>query len=74
MEESGKKNIYMTYRKVKVAQFGSGFSQPNRLYRPWNSPGLSVLQRIFPTQRLNPGLPHGRQILNWLATREAQEY
>ena len=35
------------------------------LYSPWNSPGqnigvgnLSLLQRIFPTQGLNPGLPH----------------
>ena len=37
---------------------------------PWNSPGqntgvssLSLLQGIFPTQGLNPGLPHCRQIL-----------
>ena len=35
---------------------------------PWNSPGrntgvgsLSLLQGIFPTQGLNPGLPHWRQ-------------
>ena len=35
------------------------------LYSPWNSPGqntgvssLSLLQGIFPTQGLNPGLPH----------------
>ena len=40
------------------------------LYSPWNSPGqntavgsLSFLQGIFPTQGLNPGLPHCRQIL-----------
>ena len=40
------------------------------LYRPWNSPdqnigvgSLSLLQRIFPTQGLNPGLPHCRRIL-----------
>ena len=46
----------------------SGCSQPNGLYR--NSPGqntgvgsLSLLQRIFPTQGLNPGLPHCRRIL-----------
>ena len=39
-------------------------------YSPWNSPGqntevgsLSLLQGIFPTQGLNPGLPHCRQIL-----------
>ena len=40
------------------------------IYSPWNFPGqntgvgsLSLLQGIFPTQRLNPGLPHCRQIL-----------
>ena len=39
-------------------------------YNPWNSPSpntrvgsLSLLQRIFPTQRSNLGLPHCRQIL-----------
>ena len=48
--------------------------QPHRLYRPWNSPGqntgvgsLSLLQGIFPTQRLNPGLPHYRRILYQLS-------
>ena len=37
--------------------------RPNGLYSPWNSPGqntavssLSLLQGIFPTQGLNPGL------------------
>ena len=44
--------------------------QPHGLYSPWNSPGqnigvgsLFLLQGIFPTQGLNPGLPHGRRIL-----------
>ena len=44
------------------------------LYNPWNSPGqnigvgsLSLLQGIFPTQGLNPGLPHCRQITLILA-------
>ena len=44
------------------------------LYSPWNSPGqktgvgsLSILQGIFPTQGLNPGLPHCRQILSQLS-------
>ena len=39
----------------------------HRLYSPWNSPGpntgvgsLSLLQGIFPTQVLNPGLLHYR--------------
>ena len=40
----------------------------------WNSPGqntgvgsLSLLQGIFPTQGLNPGLPHCWQILDQLS-------
>ena len=43
---------------------------PTRLPCPWNSPdkntgvgSYSLLQGIFPTQGLNPGLPHCRQIL-----------
>ena len=48
--------------------------QPHGLYSPWNSTGqnievghLSLLQRIFPPQGLNPGLPHCRQILSQLS-------
>ena len=44
--------------------------QPHGLYSPWDSPdqntgvgSCSLLQGIFPTQRLNPGLPHCRWIL-----------
>ena len=44
------------------------------LYSSWNSPGqntgvgsCSFLQGIFPTQGLNPGLPHYRQILYQLS-------
>ena len=44
--------------------------RPHGLYSPWNSPGqntgvgsLSLLQGIFLTQGLNPGLQHSRQIL-----------
>ena len=55
--------------KVKVKVHG--------LYSPWNSPGqntgvgsLSLLQRIFPTQGLNPGLPHCRLILYQLSHAE----
>ena len=40
------------------------------VYSPWNSPGQntgvgshSLLQGIFPTQGLNPGLQHCKQIL-----------
>ena len=48
--------------------------EPHRLYSPWNSPGqntgvgsLSLLHGIFPTQGLNAGLPHCRQILYQLS-------
>ena len=48
--------------------------QPHGLYSPWDSPGqntrvgsLSLLQGIFPTQGLNPGLLHCRQILSQLS-------
>ena len=48
--------------------------RPHGLYSPWNSPGqntgvgsLSLFQGIFPTQVLNPGLPHCRQILYQLS-------
>ena len=48
--------------------------QPHGLYIPWNSPGhntgvgsLSLPQRIFQTQGLNPGLLHCRWILYQLS-------
>ena len=48
--------------------------RPHELYSPWNSPGqntgvdsCSLLQGIFPTQGLNSGLPHCRQILYQLS-------
>ena len=48
--------------------------QPHGLYSPWNSPGrntgvgsLSLLQGLFLTQGLNPGLPHCGQILYQLS-------
>ena len=47
---------------------------PARLLCPWNVPGKNIgvdchflLQGIFPTQRLNLGLPHCRQILYYLS-------
>ena len=52
----------------------SNFLRPHGLYSPWNSLGqntgvgsLSRLQGIFPTQGLNPGLPHCRLILYHLS-------
>ena len=48
--------------------------RPHGLYSPWNSPGqntgvgrLSLLQGIFPTQGLNPGLLHCRRLLYQLS-------
>ena len=53
--------------------------RPHELYNPWNSPGqntgagsLSLLQGIFPTQGLNPGLPHCRWILYQLRHKGSQ--
>ena len=49
-----------------------------RLYSLWNCPGqntgvdsLSLLQGTFPTQGLNPGFPHCRQILYQLSYQES---
>ena len=48
--------------------------QPARLLCPWNSPGKntgvgchSLLQGIFPTRGMHPGLLHGRRILYHLS-------
>ena len=48
--------------------------QPIRLFHPWDFPGKRtgvgchfLLQRIFLTQVLNPGLPHCRQTLHYLS-------
>ena len=48
--------------------------RPQELYSPWDSPGhntgvgsCSLLQGIFPTQGLNPGLQHCRRILYQLS-------
>ena len=59
--------------KVKVTQSCQTLCNPVD-YCPWNSPGqnagvggLSLLQGIFPTQQLIPGLLHCRQILYQLS-------
>ena len=51
-----------------------GLYEPTMLLRPWDFPGKStgvgchfLLQRIFPTQGSNPGLPHCRQMLYHLS-------
>ena len=58
--------------KVKVAQWCPTLCDP--MDCPWTSLGqntgvgnFSLLQGVFPTKRLNPGLPHCRQILYQLS-------
>ena len=65
--------------KYKPQQDGESCSVVSNSLRPhgvspWNSPGqntgvgsLSLLQRIFPTQGSNPGLPYCRRILYQLS-------
>ena len=62
------------YSESESCSVVSASLQPHGLYSPWNSPGqntgvssLSLLQGIFPTQGLNPGLPDCRQILYQLS-------
>ena len=60
--------------EVKVSQTCPNSLRPHGLHSLWNSLGQntgvgshSLLQRIFPTQGLNPGLPHSRWILYQLS-------
>ena len=60
--------LVLISKPVKVSESHSVISdslRPHGLCSPWNSPGqntgvgsLSLLQGIFPTQGLNPGLPY----------------
>ena len=70
-------NMYISIflMKVKVAQTCLTLCDPWN--STWNSPGqntgvgsLSLLQGIFSTQGLNPGLPHCRQILYQLSHKD----
>ena len=52
--------------------------QPRAPYNPWNSPGqntgvssCSLLQEIFPTRGLNPGLLHCRWVLYHLSYQQS---
>ena len=68
-----------TVNEVKGAQLTvSNSLRPRGLYSPWNSAGrntgvvsLSLLQGIFPTQGLNPGLLHCRRIFYQLSHKES---
>ena len=65
---------WMPKVKVLVAQSCLTLFDPMDYVCPWNSPGkntgvssYSLLRRIFPTQGLNSGLLHCRQILYQLS-------
>ena len=66
--------VSLTVKESESHSLASDSLRPHRLDSPWNSPGqntgvgsLSLLQGIFPTQGLNPSLPHCRQILYQLS-------
>ena len=61
----------------KTTKFVTPWTVAPRLLCPWNSPGKNTglgchsrLQRILPTQGLNPGLLHCRQVRYHLSRRE----
>jgi len=62
------------WKCVEALKWKSDSLWPHGLYSPWNSPGqntgvgsYSLLQGIFPTQGLYPGLLHCRKILYQLS-------
>ena len=66
--------LWVNFVKSESRSVLSDSLQVHGLYSPWISPGqntgvgsLSLLQRIFPTQGLNPGLLHCRWILYQLS-------
>ena len=76
-KESKKEMCVCVSRSVVSDSLRPHRLQPARLLCPWDSPGKNtgvdchnILQRIFPTQGLNPGLLHCRQILYCLSYRE----
>ena len=68
-KKKGKKSESVSHSVLSDSLLPQGL-QPTRLLCPWDSPGKntgvgrhSLLQGIFPTQGLNQGLLHCRQIL-----------
>ena len=66
--------VQVCYLLCRVQLFATLWTVAHRLLCPWNSPGKntgvsshSLLQRIFLTQGLNPGLLHCRQIVYCLS-------
>ena len=61
--------------------FDKMFLEPIRLLHSWDFPGKNTevgchffLQEIFPTQGLNPGLPHCRQTLYHLSHQGSPKF
>ena len=74
MTPQGEKNNNQRLKESESSSVVSNSLRPHGLYSPWNSPGqntgvgsLCLLQGIFQTQGLNPGLPHCRWILYQLS-------
>ena len=71
--------LYWYRGKVKVKALSPvRLLWPHGSNSPWSSPdqntgvgSISILQGIFPTQGLNPGLPHCRRFFTSWATRDA---
>jgi len=68
------KHTIVNIRESESCSVVSDSLRPHGLYSPWNSPGQNtgvgnrpLLQGIFPTQGLNPGLLHYRSILYQLS-------
>ena len=68
--DKGKFNYMVRVDESKSRSVVSNSLRPHGLYSPWNSLGqntgvgsCSLLQGVFPTQGMNPGLPHCRWIL-----------
>ena len=68
--KSSHSDIVIGYHESESPSAMSNSLQTHGLYCPWNSPGqnigvgsLSLLQNVFPTPKLNPGLLHCRWTL-----------
>ena len=78
--DKGKFNYMIRVDKSESHSVVLNSLQLHGLYSPWNSLGkntgvgsCSLLQGIFPTQGMNPGLPHCRWILYQLSYQGSQE-
>ena len=78
LSRSGRVEPYCMFNIMKVKVGQSCSTLCDSMDSPWNFPGqntgvgsLSLLQGIFPTQGLNPGLLHCRRILYQLSHKRS---